>query len=675
MLIITRFLLPFSRLQEDDLPCDSGSDGSESFFEIQIPRDTKEKEGKRHMNSAAQRQEANEKKIPDTQQSYELFKKELISETHNQSTLQTGQQDTQKPRESRFSVSKINSVQKELSDADSKSSINHNKERFNGLPSALTDTFTDSETTFDSGPSNFSLQRKITKESKKEAPKIIADLRKASPLWVKRCSSLQQKGLESSSERSNSQAFKYDLRQRISLTESREQKESGEISKQNVNERSNDLFAYDIHSKTKHRDRTQSDIDSKITSWLQKSSEMNAVDTVEEDALHKETSPEIVDSSINGHMPGGSMPEEKPDKVRANRRTTEQGLGRVGASRTLFEKKSEKRKDLDTVIPNRSKSLSEISAKFSANNEEKTNGDYAPGSSCNYKTSDYFSDKNSIESSKSHVSEWPPKKLEKRNSEQKYIPSGIVRKTKNRFSDSAQKLLSKEFGDSSSIGSPSSPKAFDWKSTLSSPKNVKEEIVHHLSEERGNCLDDFSNETHKHPFEHSPFYIPSSSKISVNDRQVSSKVQYQRGINELELDDGPNRTSSSTPTDSPFYPLILHKVTVQKSSENGYSASEESSDACDTINGHSKSKRRGYSLPQIRTRAESLTTSTVRPLTLQKVVLTRQNSQEDFGFSITEKIDGSGIYVRSIQSQSPAAKPGTLRKYDRILQVSVLTSY
>ena len=61
------------------------------------------------------------------------------------------------------------------------------------------------------------------------------------------------------------------------------------------------------------------------------------------------------------------------------------------------------------------------------------------------------------------------------------------------------------------------------------------------------------------------------------------------------------------------------------------------------------------------------------PVTLHRIVVTKQDSDEDFGFSVSERIgSGSGIYVKSIQpSEDRSGKSGKLKKYDRILQVSV----
>ncbi|XP_065067097.1 glutamate receptor-interacting protein 2-like isoform X2 [Rhopilema esculentum] len=51
-----------------------------------------------------------------------------------------------------------------------------------------------------------------------------------------------------------------------------------------------------------------------------------------------------------------------------------------------------------------------------------------------------------------------------------------------------------------------------------------------------------------------------------------------------------------------------------------------------------------------------------------RIVLTKNEFDKDFGFSISERIDGKGIYVNSIQSNT--GKSGKLKKYDRIMQVN-----
>ena len=54
-------------------------------------------------------------------------------------------------------------------------------------------------------------------------------------------------------------------------------------------------------------------------------------------------------------------------------------------------------------------------------------------------------------------------------------------------------------------------------------------------------------------------------------------------------------------------------------------------------------------------------------VTTHRIVLTKRESDADFGFSVSERVDGRGIYVKSIQTS--VGKSGKLKKYDRILQV------
>ena len=53
--------------------------------------------------------------------------------------------------------------------------------------------------------------------------------------------------------------------------------------------------------------------------------------------------------------------------------------------------------------------------------------------------------------------------------------------------------------------------------------------------------------------------------------------------------------------------------------------------------------------------------------TTHRIVVTKNEFDQDFGFSISERIDGQGIYVKSIQAST--GRSGKLKKYDRILQV------
>ena len=53
--------------------------------------------------------------------------------------------------------------------------------------------------------------------------------------------------------------------------------------------------------------------------------------------------------------------------------------------------------------------------------------------------------------------------------------------------------------------------------------------------------------------------------------------------------------------------------------------------------------------------------------TTHRIVVTKKEHDEDFGFSISERVEGQGIYIKSIQASNGGS--GKLKKYDRLLQV------
>ena len=53
--------------------------------------------------------------------------------------------------------------------------------------------------------------------------------------------------------------------------------------------------------------------------------------------------------------------------------------------------------------------------------------------------------------------------------------------------------------------------------------------------------------------------------------------------------------------------------------------------------------------------------------TTHRIVVTKNEHDKDFGFSISERVNGRGIYVKSIQAST--GRSGKLKKYDRLLQV------
>jgi len=48
---------------------------------------------------------------------------------------------------------------------------------------------------------------------------------------------------------------------------------------------------------------------------------------------------------------------------------------------------------------------------------------------------------------------------------------------------------------------------------------------------------------------------------------------------------------------------------------------------------------------------------------------TNGNDDEDYGFSLSDGLYEKGVYVSALRPRSPAAGPGGLQLYDRILQV------
>ena len=53
--------------------------------------------------------------------------------------------------------------------------------------------------------------------------------------------------------------------------------------------------------------------------------------------------------------------------------------------------------------------------------------------------------------------------------------------------------------------------------------------------------------------------------------------------------------------------------------------------------------------------------------TTHRIVVTKKEFDKDFGFSISERVEGQGIYIKSIQASTGGS--GKLKKYDRLLQV------
>ena len=74
--------------------------------------------------------------------------------------------------------------------------------------------------------------------------------------------------------------------------------------------------------------------------------------------------------------------------------------------------------------------------------------------------------------------------------------------------------------------------------------------------------------------------------------------------------------------------------------------------------------------PSSTTTTSTAATTTATTTTRHRIVVTKREYDEDFGFSISERIDGQGIYIKSIQTSVGGS--GKLKKYDRLLQVRFL---
>jgi len=59
-----------------------------------------------------------------------------------------------------------------------------------------------------------------------------------------------------------------------------------------------------------------------------------------------------------------------------------------------------------------------------------------------------------------------------------------------------------------------------------------------------------------------------------------------------------------------------------------------------------------------------------RNISMQTVVLTKSKMNDSFGFSVSDSLRETGVYVRSIEPGSLAERCGNMRRYDRILQVN-----
>ena len=69
-----------------------------------------------------------------------------------------------------------------------------------------------------------------------------------------------------------------------------------------------------------------------------------------------------------------------------------------------------------------------------------------------------------------------------------------------------------------------------------------------------------------------------------------------------------------------------------------------------------------------KTKDQIQTIFTPSPLQLQRVVLEKKSPLDDFGFSLSDALDGCGVFVSSVRGGSLAEEAG-LKAYDRVLQV------
>ena len=64
---------------------------------------------------------------------------------------------------------------------------------------------------------------------------------------------------------------------------------------------------------------------------------------------------------------------------------------------------------------------------------------------------------------------------------------------------------------------------------------------------------------------------------------------------------------------------------------------------------------------------------TPTPVELHRVVLFKVRDTDDFGFGLSDGVYEKGVYISAIRPGGPADRCGTLRSYDRILQVRDMT--
>ena len=155
----------------------------------------------------------------------------------------------------------------------------------------------------------------------------------------------------------------------------------------------------------------------------------------------------------------------------------------------------------------------------------------------------------------------------------------------------------------------------------------------------------------------SPFQLDMTNKSEqcLRDLERKTEAQYNDMIGKL----GKSSLGSIEATKHEAtgdYPSVFKPIRVNKPShaDSGYSTADPRS------SGREKFDRR-------RVDNDDLNSDDSPQVTTHRIVLTKRESDSDFGFSVSERVDGRGIFVKSIQTS--AGKSGKLKKYDRILQV------
>lgn len=162
----------------------------------------------------------------------------------------------------------------------------------------------------------------------------------------------------------------------------------------------------------------------------------------------------------------------------------------------------------------------------------------------------------------------------------------------------------------------------------------------------------------------SPFQLDMSNKSErcLRDLERKTEAQYNEMMEKLgKTSFGSIETAKHESADD--YSSVFKPIRVDKPShaDSGYSTTDpRSPTACPRSPGRGKFDRRIVD-------DDDLCSDDSPQVTTHRIVLTKRETDADFGFSVSERVDGRGIYVKSIQTS--AGKSGKLKKYDRILQV------